>query len=401
MSGAVPPPPPPGAAPGKPAYPYDGAPGEEPREPTSPTPAQEPTQRTQAQPTVHAPVPQPPGGEPAAPVQAAGQPATPPSGQPPVPPQPATGPPHPTVPPQPMAPVQRVSAATRMPPAISPASQFSQAVTPAPARPGQPVVQSLHNHAQPQPQQPHEDASLQQYFPEQGGYAPAPSQYPPAQYAPQPGYGQQPYDPQYAGQYAPEPAAGYQPGYGAAPAGRKLTPGWIAFIAIDVALVVAALIFAVNLLGGPDETPGGNDPTGVASGGTAPATDGPAAPEPWAVPAGSAVFAAPSGNITCYITDDEARCGIFKLNNQPAPVDTCAGTVGYVATVDAQGNIGYPCIAADQQPQPAAADVQKLAYGQTTTVNGFTCSSADSGMTCVADATGRGFTIAKAGITGN
>jgi len=41
-------------------------------------------------------------------------------------------------------PVQRVSAATRMPPAISPANQFSQAVTPAPAAPGAPVVQSVH-----------------------------------------------------------------------------------------------------------------------------------------------------------------------------------------------------------------------------------------------------------------
>lgn len=387
MSGAVPPPPPPGAAPGRSTY-EPGSAGD------VAAPATE--QPVPGPPTVHAPVPMPPAeasataAQPVAPPATAAQPVAPPPAVPPGPP---------VIPPggQP-APVQRVSTATRMPPAISPASQFSQAVTPAPARPGQPVVHSVqvnvHNHGLP-PQPGYDDATAGQYYP--------PAGYPPQQYG-QPQYADAQYDPQYGEpqyadpQYAAQ-GAGYAPAPGATAPARRLTPGWIAFIALDVVLVIAALVFAINLMGGGDPAEAGTDPTPAATGSPAPgADDGASGAEQWAVPAGASVFAAPSGNITCYIADDEARCGIHELNNQPAPVETCEGTVGYVAVVDASGAISSPCIAADAQPQKATGDVRKLEYGQTTTANGFTCSSANTGMTCVADATGKGFTIAKAGV---
>ncbi len=45
-----------------------------------------------------------------------------------------------------------------------------------------------------------------------------------------------------------------------------------------------------------------------------------------------------------------------------------------------------------------AGDTAILDYGTSKTVGPFTCDSAETGMTCRDDATGKGFTIARAGI---
>jgi hypothetical protein len=270
---------------------------------------------------------------------------------------------HPPTAPTPaqQGPVQRVSAATRKPPAISPASQFSQAVTPAPAAPGAPVVQSVHIHNgggapqyyTEQYQQPYQQPNQQPY---QQGYA-QPQAY--AQQAPQGGqYPPQPYPPQGYDQYG-------QPVYAAASDGsapdsgrKKLSPGWIAFIALDVLLVIAAIVFAVNV-----ET-----------------------------------FATPSLNITCTISADGAACGIAELDQKPAPDASCGGASGYVAKVDPSGNVTQPCVPKKDQPKKAKGGVAILDYGAQKQAHGFTCVSDKSGMKCVADATGSGFSIARAGI---
>lgn len=332
MSGTVPPPPPPGG------WPDDdpGAPAQEQHPPTAPTPAQH-------------------------------------------------------------APVQRVSAARR-PPAISPANQFSQAVTPAPAAPGAPVVQSVHNGGS--------DPGTQQYYPEQyqqgyGQQGYAPQGYAQQGYAQQ-SYGQQPQGDQYPPQ--PYPPQGYdqygQPVYAAAPGGypperkKKLSPGWIAFIVLDVVLVVAAIVFAVNLLGSPDTSAGGAaSPSVESSAEPTPdeglETDGGADVE---------VFASPTRNITCTISADAATCGIAELNQEPAPNASCDGTPGYLAKVDPNGNVTQPCVGKEDQPKAAPRDMAALKYGKEKQAHGFTCRSEKTGMTCVADETGAGFTIAKAGI---
>ncbi|MFC8796726.1 hypothetical protein ACFT2C_03250 [Promicromonospora sp. NPDC057138] len=292
-------------------------------------------------------------------------------------------------------PVQRVSAATRMPPAISPANQFSQAVTPAPAAPGAPVVHSVNKGGG--------DATQQQYYPEQYG-----QQYQPGYAQPQAYAQQAPQQPQ-GGQYPPQPypPQGYdqygQPVY-AAPGGgyppepeserRKLSPGWIAFIALDVLLVVAAIVFAVSLFNSPGSSPT-DDNTPAAEQSAEPSaetgleTDGGADVE---------TFAAPSLNITCTISADAATCGIAQLNQKPAPDDSCGGASGYVAKVDPSGNVTQPCIGKKDQPKKASGDIAILDYGQTKKAHDFTCTSADTGMTCVADSTKTGFSIAKAGI---
>lgn len=311
---------------------------------------------------------------------------------------------HPATMPTPVqAPVQRVSAATRKPPAISPANQFAQAVTPAPAAPGAPRVQSVQRGGDPTVQQ--------QYYPDQyqqQGYQQQGGQYQQQQYQQgqqgqqgqyQQGgqYQQQPaqYQPQGYDQYGQPVYAGQQGGYQQDPPRKKLSPGWIAFIALDVLLVVAAIVFAVNLLGTPD--------TSASGGGESPAAEQSAEPEAEEGletdgGAGVETFAAPSLNITCTISADAATCGIAELDQEPAPDASCGGASGFVAKVDPTGNVTQPCVGKKDQPKKAAGDVAILKYEATKKAHGFTCKSAQTGMTCVADATGSGFSIARAGI---
>ena len=304
---------------------------------------------------------------------------------------------HPPTAPTPVQhpPVQRVSTSTRRPPAISPANQFAQAVTPAPAAPGAPVVQSVHIHNG-------GDQGMQQYYPDQyypeqyqQGYA-QPQGYTQQQPQQGGGYPPQPYPPQGYDQYGQPVYATPPGGYPPAPERKKLSPGWIAFIALDVVLVIAAIVFAVNLLGAPEETP-------EAGAGATPTAEQPAEPEPeegLETDGGPEVetFATPSLNITCTISADAATCGIAKLDQKPAPDASCDGASGYVAKVDPSGNVTQPCIGKKEQPKPAGGDTTVIAYGTQAKAHGFTCSSEKTGMTCVADASGGGFSIAKAGI---
>ncbi|GAB3173082.1 hypothetical protein GCM10027059_43460 [Myceligenerans halotolerans] len=300
---------------------------------------------------------------------------------------------------------QRVSATTRMPPAISPTSQFSDAVTPAPAPP---VQQPGYAPQQAYPQAGYD----QQGYPQQG-YAPQgyPQGYPPQGYA-QPGYDQQGYPQQqgYAPQgyaqpqgYAPQPQ-GYQ-GYEQAPAPRrKLSPGWIAFIALDVVLVIAAIVFAVQLFssGGEDTTPVGSpqgaDASESAGGGEGSETEQPGYATGLELDAaGAKVFAAPSGNITCTITANAATCGIVELTTPPAP-DGCEGVQGHIVAVDKTGQFSVPCVAKEDKPV-AASGLQVLQYEKKQKAHGFTCVSRTTGMSCTHDATGSSFTVARAGIS--
>lgn len=280
------------------------------------------------------------------------------------------------------APVQRVSTSTRVPPAISPASQFSQAVTPAPAAPGAPMVQSVHKGGG--------GSGLQQYFPEQyqQGYDPQGGPYPPQAYPAQT-YPAQGYDQYSHATYSPEPDA-----YSPEPRRKKLSPAWIAFIALDVLLVVAAIVFAVSLISTPDGSPSNSGTTAAeqpAEPGTEQGLETDGGPE-------VETFASPTLNITCTVSADAATCGIAQLTDEPTVDAGCEGTSGYLARVDASGNVTQPCVAAEDQPTAAAADISVLDYGTTRKAHGFTCSSANTGMECVADATGAGFTIARAGI---
>ncbi|MGP7960658.1 hypothetical protein ACTVCO_07585 [Sanguibacter sp. A247] len=183
------------------------------------------------------------------------------------------------------------------------------------------------------------------------------------------------------------------------PVKRPLGPGLIAFIIIDVVLVLGVVIAAIIVLGGGGgpERPGASPAAGPS--GASATSSQPGAPATTAArPAGTDQrFAAPSGNIMCDITAEGARCGIASLAQKPAPVDGCDGTVGFVYTVDVTGKVDVPCVPKKDKPKKAGSNVNVLGYGQSSTAYGFTCTSEESGMTCVDDATGRGFALARAG----
>ncbi len=346
-------------------------------------------------------------------------------------------PPPPDTPAVPPAPVPRVSAVQRPPRASTPSPYAAAA--PQPARPmprgGFPLQQvsapsqgdwfteaAAAQEAAPsyapqygqQPTQAYPPASYpaapaaQQYPPAPAPQYPAapaapqypPTAYPPAGYPPT-GYAQAPYaaEPAYAAAepaYAPaEPAyAAAAPEETAAGVRKRLSPGWIAFIALDVVLLVAAVVVAWNMISAPSPLEqAGDDPTSASTQDAAPSDAASEAP-----PEKLAEFRSPSLNITCAITTGDATCSIATLNQQPAPVDGCDGSVGYRVTVNAAGEISTPCVPGDQQPQKAPDSLQSLEYGQSITQAQFTCTSADTGMSCKDDKTGKGFSIAKAGI---
>ncbi len=452
MSGTVPPPPPPppGPAPEPGRTPEPGLPPRVQRVPSayrrspSPTPSGSGEVQLQsmsapdvAPTTAHAPIP--PAPEPAAPVTPSEAPtqawsAAPvaPSGAPTTAHEPIPPAPEPAAPAAPSdAPTQAWSA---QPPAYQPPAQqgYAQpqavrpqaygqqghgqpAYAPQPQPTQQPTHQPAHQQPQPTQRQPAVHPQPAAYAP--GAYAPGapaagggdwwgdqwngasaqpPQQIPPGGYAAS------------AQTYAAAPAAA--PPAPPAPAGngngreprkrRGLTPGWIAFIAVDALLLIVAVVFAIQIFGDSPST----DPAGPGAG--AQATQGTGEQGDDATQDGGAAadaevlaeFASPSRNITCQITSAGASCGIAELNQQPAPVEGCDGTTGYVVALDGEGQVSLPCVPTAEQPKKAGGGMDVLEYGDSITEGDYTCSSADTGMSCTYDPSGRGFSLARAGI---
>ena len=67
-------------------------------------------------------------------------------------------------------------------------------------------------------------------------------------------------------------------------------------------------------------------------------------------------------------------------------------------TLTADG-VDIPCVPAADQPQKAGGDVAVLEYDQTKTVGTYTCTSSKTGMRCTDSETGKGFNVAKAGLS--
>jgi len=184
------------------------------------------------------------------------------------------------------------------------------------------------------------------------------------------------------------------------PPRRPLGPGLVAFIIVDVVLVVGVVVAAFVLLGGdrggPQASPRTTSPgssTTAASPAPSPSTTG-ASERPGGT---DQRFASPSGNIVCDITSAGARCGIASLAQKPAPIDGCDGSVGFVYVVDETGKVDVPCVPKKELPKKAGKDVNVLGYGQTSSAYGFTCTSDEQGMACVDEVSGSGFQLARAG----
>jgi len=192
-------------------------------------------------------------------------------------------------------------------------------------------------------------------------------------------------------------------------AGRGLSPAVRAFIALDVVLV---LVFVVVLL--VNRSDAGEEPATAAtttsettaaspSTGSSGETTTPSGEESTGEETGdpesesARLFASPSGNIMCSITEDGASCSIAELAEEGLVEDeSCDGTVGHVVRVSAEGGAERPCVEG-KGPGKAPAATPELAYEDSTSAFGYTCTSSRSGIICRHDESGHGFSIARAG----
>lgn len=90
-------------------------------------------------------------------------------------------------------------------------------------------------------------------------------------------------------------------------------------------------------------------------------------------------FITPSGNISCVIYKDRARCTVYDYDYSPgdAPADCTGGASwGSVAEVTKKSS-GFSCDSLPEGPSP-----KQLAYGKTIKAHGFECSSQKDGVRC-------------------
>jgi hypothetical protein len=173
-----------------------------------------------------------------------------------------------------------------------------------------------------------------------------------------------------------------------AAARRPLGAGIVTLIVVDALLVTvfAVLLAGSGLLGGAEAVDDGAPQA-------APATSG----EQGAAEVATVLtFASPSRNISCTI-DGAATCAIADFTYSPPAVPGCTGTTGHEVQVTADG-ARWLCTEG-AAPARASSDVVVLGYGQSIAANGFTCTSSESGMTCLHDASGHSFSLARGGAT--
>lgn len=110
----------------------------------------------------------------------------------------------------------------------------------------------------------------------------------------------------------------------------------------------------------------------------------------------STEFKMPSNNVYCMLespyNDNALRCDIRTVTNRQPPVPaSCQFAWGKSFEITPNGSIGTRICVSDAVYDPT---YPTLAYGTQWNQGGFTCKSAESGLTCT-NASGHGFTIAK------
>jgi hypothetical protein len=105
-------------------------------------------------------------------------------------------------------------------------------------------------------------------------------------------------------------------------------------------------------------------------------------------------FRSPTGNIGCAIETTAAACDIFEKRWKPTPKPaTCESDWGmgvYVSSnPPAKGQFSCAGDTVHNAQAPA------LPYGESLSLNGFTCESRRDGMRCVQVASGHGFFIGR------
>lgn len=180
--------------------------------------------------------------------------------------------------------------------------------------------------------------------------------------------------------------------------GRRLTPAQVLLIVVVSVLVllfIGLLLARMGDDGAPAADAGSTTPSATSTQGepapsatsSVSAADG-SAPTQESEPE---YFTSPSGNIACAITVDSADCAIASFGYEPEDLGSCDvdGAGGHLRVESAGATM--PC-----DPLVVAGDVPVLDYDETTTAHGYTCESAESGVTCRHDESGYGFTVARA-----
>lgn len=97
---------------------------------------------------------------------------------------------------------------------------------------------------------------------------------------------------------------------------------------------------------------------------------------------------APSGNISCVLSDNGVDC---TINEHSFSADGCTGP--YTAHVDNQGRVTGSCATG------FAAQGATLDYGSYAKNDSFACYSSDTGLSCWSQETGGGFTLSRASFS--
>lgn len=191
-----------------------------------------------------------------------------------------------------------------------------------------------------------------------------------------------------------------------AQAGRsRLSGGERAVLVVSVVLVAVFAVLLVLRLSG-SSAPG---PTPAATAGTAttPETSAPTDATEEATEAATGEdlsdvswdFVSPSGNIACAVDDERALCGIatfeYAEKIPAAEVERCDGKVGHFLQVTADGS-SLVCDTSGQDLTIDAAGKPALGYGEEESVDGFTCISEETGMSCRHDTSGYSFSVRRA-----
>jgi hypothetical protein len=158
---------------------------------------------------------------------------------------------------------------------------------------------------------------------------------------------------------------------------RPLGAGIITLIVVDAVLVAVFLVMLVQLNG-----PGGGEPVAGST------TSSPADPN-----AETVVFASPTRNISCTIDGDSAGCEIAHILYEKPTVEGCDGDVGHEIEVTAE-SAHWVCRTESPPPSPGP-EIENLDWGDSVTANGFTCTSANDGVTCRHDESGNSFSLAR------
>src|SRR5699024_3397461 len=121
----------------------------------------------------------------------------------------------------------------------------------------------------------------------------------------------------------------------------------------------------------------------------------PSASDSSSPPVAEEVFTSPSGNISCTIDSERARCVINDYDYSPPekPDDCRLDDWGSIVVANDEG-AGFSCLEAPESEGPARV----LGYGDSISAAGMTCTSSEEGMECKSDESGIGFNVRRASV---